>query len=352
MSLLLIGFAGTAAGHMQGVSEPRREAASEVIGVLGDIFGTVEGHLPDKDDPKDKAKEALTAVVAAFVNASDSPSHSLIQFFEDGDISSWPTAYYPGGSLPDSDTYKNNITKFMSDGRFMTIPRGSENENLNKALQKYLTTGMIMMALAQNDKHWYIIKDSYFEDDCEKEPSGKWINGHCYALHHPGPGWTGGDTNDPRSFTQAIAKDLADKMEKQYEVDLTEFYMGSEYCQDDLTKDYFDQETVPLTMEAAKGSDYDITHSCFFSLPVITVEPGPKLHQPPTWSSPCVILTRDGDPKVGYNYLPDELKKVFSAETSKNGAIGHFCDYECRGKGCQDSCGMNGGNRCNVTLSK
>ncbi|KAK1835558.1 hypothetical protein QBC39DRAFT_340555 [Podospora conica] len=163
--------------------------------------------------------------------------------------------------------------------------------------------------------------------DCNdaKNPGAVDVDGHCYLLHHLGPGQSGTTIYDSEHFSLPVSRAIVNLLGLD---NVQEVIKGSIQCQYRYREKYadpgIDVEDINYFQTHPGGSP--LMGDCFFNLPVLWVKQ--KTQNSPIDSSPCLILQRSknrGAPEVGINFLPPSLIEIVNDE---------FCRTLCRGKDC------------------
>ncbi|CAI7591731.1 unnamed protein product [Penicillium glandicola] len=279
--------------------------ATTLIAAAGGLFSEAGSNV-DSDDDTDTSKSVLSQRCAAIsTTLYKSVSSVLTSMFEYGDISSWPSSLTSG-------QYTHQIANFF-DGRFMFELQGSDENTMETLLNEGLMATMAGTALVS--ANYYILKGAHTTSNCASFSSGTVIDGYCYTLEYPGPGWSllSDDMSDP------ISSDDLEKLTGTYFVDLTKLYTNSYTCQNE-TGGYggtMDSDVVTTVLST------DLP-TCFYNLPVFTVETGDVGAIP----SPCLMLINNktaSTRELGVTYMPSNLADIF---------VDDFClcsggDWEC-----------------------
>ncbi|KAJ5646512.1 hypothetical protein N7490_002884 [Penicillium lividum] len=267
------------------------ELQQTLTGTVGGIFSQVGG-LVDTASDDDTTETALyTRSSAVYTAVYDSISQALINIFEDGDLSTWPS------SLTNGD-YVHKIANFF-DGRFMYQLQGSDETQIEKVLNQNLLATLAGTALLA--ANYYILKGAHTTSDCADVTSGVLIDGYCYTLEYPGAGWSVSEQND---FSDQIANDDLKKLTETYFVTLEDLYSNSYECQNS-TGGYGGTMVVDLVLEVNTELP-----SCFYNLPVFTVDASDTN----VISSPCLVLNNNettDTQELGVTYMPSNLADIF-----------------------------------------
>lgn len=316
----------------------RLTGVGEALGEFGDIFETISGFIssdpdkPDKPDIENLVNHALSSLQTIY--NSNSRGAAVDYFGRASDLSKWPDTMFPANR-----PYKHPTTNFLADGRYLitNAPDGYSNREFVNQLSRRINSTMVALALAASD--YYIIADVIYKPDCN--PDGKvaedaeyktarWIDGHCYQLHHPGKGWQGVDVVGVSTYTKEMPVNMTEKL-SAFSFDLEEVYRAAISCQ--THGDTYDHRPTQEQFNiAVRDEENPLFSTCIYGLPVLYVDPDPRTVQDKT---PCLMKDGTGG-KPGHDYLPDNLKPIFS---------GNFCyDYckdpkACTCEGCQFAVG-------------
>ena len=228
---------------------------------------------------------------------------------------------------------KHDVVNFLADQKFLDSPSGSEVEVMANNLHSSMRLSLALWAL--QDRGFYVIRDHLSAADCGTSPSGLVVDGHCYELHQPGPGWSPHGEQTPQiTDSTAFSIPANDNIVAIFKnatnmTDLDTLYRNSRDCQlyqNQLGQTYWaDIENSGIQTAHRLASADAVGSSCFVNLPVFEVE----VAGDPLKSTPCILLSRyklGGPLRAGYNYFPTAFNGTFTD---------HFCRVECLGMGCQ-----------------
>ncbi|PYH81652.1 hypothetical protein BO82DRAFT_383487 [Aspergillus uvarum CBS 121591] len=145
---------------------------------------------------------------------------------------------------------------------------------------------------------------AYSTSKCASITSGTVIGDYCYTLEYPGAGWE----LAKQIMTDPISSDDLIKLTDTYGIDLETFGIVE---MDVLTASF----TVP---------------TCFFNLPVFTVETSDEPTINNFLSSPCLVWGRNTTAKtaeLGVTWMPSTLADVF---------VRDFCECNASGRECSE----------------
>ncbi|KAJ5642824.1 hypothetical protein N7490_006824 [Penicillium lividum] len=265
--------------------------ATTLTAAAGGLFSEAGSNVSSDDDDDSSTELALYNRILDLCSAFYSgAAQSLIDMFDNADISSWPTSLING-------TYTHEIANFF-DGPFMYELSGTDQSNMETYLNQNLFATLASTALAS--ANYYILKGAHTVSDCPDITSGTIIDGYCYTLEYPGAGWSLADETD---VSDLIASDDLTKLTETYYVVLEELYTNSYKCQNS-TSDYGGLMDSDLVLTAPTTLP-----SCFYNLPVFTVNSFGGVT-----SSPCLVLSNNESEittVLGVSYMPSNLADIF-----------------------------------------
>lgn len=145
------------------------------------------------------------------------------------------------------------------------------------------------------------------------------IDGACYTLQYPGAGWE----LVKQIMTDPISSDDLTKLTDIYDVDLESLYTNSYTCQNTTG-------TYGGTLEVNILEFSSSLPTCFYNLPVFTVETSeePKINN--YLSSPCLVYEQNLTAKtaeLGVTWLPSNLADIF---------VKDFCECNAGARECSE----------------
>ncbi|OKO97982.1 Acidic mammalian chitinase [Penicillium subrubescens] len=152
------------------------DIADSVVGVAGGLMSEESSNLDSSDSETNSETILYSRSVAIATAFYDSVSLVLIDMFDTGDLSSWPS------SLTSGD-YTTDIANFF-DSRFMFELTGTDEKGMESLLNEGLLATMAGTALV--GANYFILRGAYTTSGCADVTSGIVIDGYCYTLEYPG----------------------------------------------------------------------------------------------------------------------------------------------------------------------
>lgn len=259
--------------------------------VLSGAFSLMSGLMGDDSEVTDPTEALYAQMQVIFTAAYNAVSDTLIDMFEDGDLSSWDSELTKG-------KYDSDIANAL-DGKFMFRLKGSQAKTIQTKINTFLSKTLVGAAL--RGANYYILQDSHPKDKCEGVTSGKVIDGKCYTIEAAGGGWM------EKTFSVPISEETLEKVTDTYGVDLTDLYKLSLACQKDT-------DVYAGRIKLDRFTPRETMPDCFYNLPVFYVEPSEDstVSSSPCWAWASNYTSQDGDkPEVGSTYLPPNLADIF-----------------------------------------
>ncbi|GAA82937.1 hypothetical protein AKAW_01052 [Aspergillus luchuensis IFO 4308] len=260
------------------------DTASSIMGVMSGLFSTAESDISSSSATDTETITLEKKVEALYTLMYTAVQDILIAIFETGNISSWPSDLRTGD-------YSFEVTNFFN-GRYMFLLTGEQAESRRGA---------------------------YSTSTCSSITSGKVIDGACYTLQYPGAGWE----LVKQIMTDPISSDDLTKLTDIYDVDLESLYTNSYTCQNTTG-------TYGGTLEVNILEFSSSLPTCFYNLPVFTVETSeePKINN--YLSSPCLVYEQNLTAKtaeLGVTWLPSNLADIF---------VKDFCECNAGARECSE----------------
>ncbi|RAH45632.1 uncharacterized protein BO95DRAFT_363536 [Aspergillus brunneoviolaceus CBS 621.78] len=285
------------------------EADTTMIGTLSGIFSLAGSDVSSADATDAETTTLEAAVQTVYSGMYQSVKDTLIALFETGDISSWPSDLRTGD-------YTFEVANFLN-GRYMFELTGTQASDIENTFNSYLRQYLVGTALVS--ANYYILKGAYSTSKCASVSSGTVIGDYCYTLEYPGAGWE----LVKQIMTDPISSDDLTKLTDTYGVDLETLYSNSYTCQN-TTGTY--SGVVDIDVLTASST----VPTCFFNLPVFTVETSDEPTINNFLSSPCLVWDRNTTAKtaeLGVTWMPSNLADVF---------VRDFCECNASGRECSE----------------
>lgn len=269
------------------------EVETSLSGVIGGIFSEAGSNVSDDEDSAttEILEKRCSKIISAYFTGV---SEALEAMFEDGDISSWDV----------EGDYDHPIANFF-DGRYMFELEESIDLKIESAMNNQLMATLAGTALSA--ANYYILKNAYTTSSCDGKTSGVVIDDYCYTLNYPGSAWT---VASDSTSTDLIASSDLKTLEDDYYVNITQLYLNSYECQN-KTGTYGGSMVVDILQTSSS------LPTCFYNLPVFTVENQKQDYDETFDSSPCLIAYNNktaDTAELGVTWLPSNLASIFTED--------------------------------------
>lgn len=341
------------------------DASSNFVNIMNLVFDTAQEHLKeaeDRDKRKEHYKESMKESMEMFLdNTVVKMRQYLDDFYFAGNLTSWNPTWFPenaGWGLPGArKKFTSSVASYLSDQRFLTLPTSRDFDKYSEYLGINMRAGLVLNALTARRGPHYILKDSLREPECknnDRNPTSRWIEGHCYSLHRLGTGNQGFTVDNPSRYSIPASQKIRELFPGN---ELERLYRGSVHCQS-TTGVYHGEDTGPssrpLNIVIRDQDGFDPVNSCFFNMAVLQAQPQSRPLSDVTLPTPCYIRTKalereakGGDKITGVNYLPDYLADKVTDKFCSELCSGRGCDAEFRGptrcppEGCTNATGVH-----------
>ncbi|RAH65556.1 uncharacterized protein BO66DRAFT_383319 [Aspergillus aculeatinus CBS 121060] len=266
------------------------DTASTIMGTLSGIYSLAGSDVSSADATDAETITLEAAVQTLYSTMYESVVNTTIRLFETGDISIWPSDLRSGD-------YTFEVANFFN-GRYMFELTGTQASNMESIFNGY---------------------GAYSTSKCSSITSGTVIGDYCYTLEYPGAGWE----LVKQIMTDPISSDDLTKLTDTYGIDLETLYSNSYTCQNTTGTYGGVVETDVLTASST-------VPTCFFNLPVFTVETSDEPTINNFLSSPCLVWDRNTTAKtaeLGVTWMPSNLADVF---------VRDFCECNASGRECSE----------------
>ncbi|OJJ98253.1 hypothetical protein ASPACDRAFT_1889517 [Aspergillus aculeatus ATCC 16872] len=295
----ILGIVGAGVPLLDVPEEVETDVGSSLIGAASGIFGVAGSSVSSSTTTSTETETLLDQVQQVYSWMLDGVEDTLAEIFEHGNISSWASGLRAGD-------YTSEIANFF-DGRYMFELSEEQAKGIQSIFNQHLRAYLVGSALAA--ANYYILKGAYSTTDCAQKTSGTVIGDSCYTLQYPSStGWT----LTKQIMTELISSDDLTKLTGTYDVDLETLYTNSYTCQN-TTGTYYGTKTPTSASDILDAASTTLP-TCFFNLPVFTVEISDEPSTNNYLSSPCLVYRLNSTAstaELGVTWMPSNLAKIF-----------------------------------------